>query len=211
MTRTPPNLWAIHGVYLIEAHTGTVENFMDDLQAIRRLKRGDLSGLEMLMQRYQVKATRTAFLVTHDEAIAQDVVQETFTRIYQRIHRFDEALPFEPYLMRSVINASLNAVRANSRFVSMSNDANELENLLDRAASVESQAEFDQLQHEILGALARLSPRQRAVIVQRYYLDMSEKEMALTLDVAPGTVKWLLNAARERLRHLLRQKGPSNE
>jgi DNA-directed RNA polymerase specialized sigma24 family protein len=49
------------------------------------------------------------------------------------------------------------------------------------------------------------------VVVQRYYLEMSEQEMALALDAAPGTVKWLLNAARERLRHMLGQKGESNE
>jgi RNA polymerase sigma-70 factor (ECF subfamily) len=51
--------------------------------------------------------------------------------------------------------------------------------------------------------LTELPPRQRAVIVQRYYLEMSEKEMAEALDSPPGTVKWLLNAARARLRSLL--------
>lgn len=176
---------------------------MDDLQAIRRLKGGDLSGLEMLMAQYQAKAARAAFLITHDEAVAQDVVQETFIRIYQRIRQFDESRPFEPYLMRSVVNAALNAVRGNSRLTSLDDDGSEVENLLNRAASVESQVEFTQLQHEILIALSKLSPRQRAVIVQRYYLEMSEQEMALALDSAPGTIKWLLNAARQRLRHLL--------
>jgi RNA polymerase sigma-70 factor, ECF subfamily len=184
---------------------------MDDTQPIRRLKRGDLGGLEILMQRYQVKATRAAFLITQDEASAQDAVQETFIRIYQRIHQFDESHRFEPYLMRSVVNASLNMVRGSSRFTLLDDDSNQLEDLFDRAASVESQVEFSQLQHEILNALSKLSPRQRAVIVQRYYLGMNEKEMALTLDAAPGTVKWLLNAARERLRYLLGQKGKSNE
>ena len=113
--------------------------------------------------------------------------------------------------MRSVINASLNAIRGNRRFTSLNRDADELEKLLDRAASVESQVEFTQLQHEILEALSSPSPRQRAVIVQCYYLDMSERDMALTLDAAPGTVKWLLNIARDRLRHLLGQKGERNE
>ncbi len=148
-------------------------------------------------------------LITHDKALAQDVVQETFIRIHDRIHQFDASHPFEPYLIRSVIHASLNAVRGDKRFTSL-DDEKELENLLDRAASVESQVEFIQLQHEILDALSQLSPRQRAVIVQRYYLEMSEREMALTLDAAPGTVKWLLNAARDRLRHLLGQKGEPN-
>lgn len=184
---------------------------MDDVQAIRRLKQGDLVGLEILMHQYQVKAARAAFLITHDESVAQDVVQETFIRICQRIQQFDESRPFEPYLIRSVVHAALNAVRGSGKFTSLEDESAEVENLLDRAASVESQVESTQLQQEILNALSRLSPRQRAVIVQRYYLEMSEQEMALALDAAPGTVKWLLNAARQRLRHLLGQKGESNE
>ena len=91
--------------------TETLETFIDDLEAIRRLKQGDMGGLETLMGRYQLKAARAAFLITHNEAVGQDVVQETFIHIYQRINQFDETLPFEPYLMRSIINASLNAVR----------------------------------------------------------------------------------------------------
>ncbi|MGB7872888.1 MAG: sigma factor-like helix-turn-helix DNA-binding protein [Anaerolineales bacterium] len=63
--------------------------------------------------------------------------------------------------------------------------------------------EFAQLAGEIIRSLSKLSPRQRAVIVQRYYLEMSEQEMAQALEVAPGTIKWLLHAARARLRDLL--------
>jgi RNA polymerase sigma factor (sigma-70 family) len=51
--------------------------------------------------------------------------------------------------------------------------------------------------------LSDLPPRQRAVIVQHYYLEMSEQEISEALDSPRGTVKWLLNAARTRLRALL--------
>ena len=67
---------------------------MDDVQAIRRLKRGDIGGLEALVTRYQVKAVETAFLVTQDEPLAEDVVQEVFVRIFQRIRSFDEGRAF---------------------------------------------------------------------------------------------------------------------
>jgi RNA polymerase sigma-70 factor (ECF subfamily) len=190
---------------------GKTDDLTEDVQAIRRIKSGDMGGLESLMDRYQVKAARAAFLITHDQIIAQDVVQETFIRIYQRVHQFDERYPFEPYLMRSIINASLNAMRGTDKQVSLDGGDGEIRDLLDLAASVESQAEFSHLQDEIMGALSRLPLRQRAAIVQRYYLEMSEKEMAQALDIQPGTVKWLLNAARERLRSLLGQKGGLDE
>jgi len=173
-------------------------------QAIRRLKRGDIGGLEFLIARYQGKALRTAFLITHDEPMAEDVVQDVFVRFHQRADCFDESRPFEPYFMRSVVNAALNLVkRENKVHAFAEGDTTALEELFEQAASVEEQMEFNTLKWQIGEALAKLPPRQRAVIVQRYYLDMNEKEMSEALDAPPGTVKWLLNAARTRLRLLL--------
>ena len=76
----------------------------------------------------------------------------------------------------------------------------DLEGLISKAASTENQVEYAQLKEEILKALGQLPPRERAVIVERYYLGMSEIEMADTHEVAQGTVKWLLNAARKKMR-----------
>jgi RNA polymerase sigma-70 factor (ECF subfamily) len=183
-----------------------MEPDMDDLQAIRRLKNGDIGGLEILIARYQQKAVRTAALVTHDESMAEDVVQDVFVRFYERAHQFDENRAFEPYFLRCVVNTALNAVERSHRAggsLEDDGDASDLERLLVRAASVEEQVEYAQLKSAIYTALGALSPRQRAAAVQRYYLEMSEKEMTEALDVAPGTVKWLLNAARTRLRGLL--------
>jgi RNA polymerase sigma-70 factor, ECF subfamily len=176
---------------------------MDNLQAIQRLKKGDMSGLEHLVAHYQSKAVRVAFLVTHDEALAEDVVQDTFVRIFHRIHQFDASQPFEPYFLRSVVNAALNAAMKKSRHLSLDDRLDPVEGLLSQAASVESEVEYLQLKERIISALAGLEPRQRAVVVQRYYLDMNEKEMALTLHTPPGTVKWLLSMARTKLRDLL--------
>ena len=180
---------------------------MDDIQAIRRLKDGDIGGLEYLVVRYQAKAVRTAFLIVHDEQLAQDIAQDAFLCIYKRIHQFDESRPFEPYLLRSVVNAALNATQKAARHISFEIDPEGVESLLSQAASVESEVEYIQLKQRLVSALSRLAPRQRAAIIQRYYLDMSEKEIALALDAPPGTVKWLLNAARTKLRELLGAEG----
>jgi RNA polymerase sigma-70 factor (ECF subfamily) len=178
---------------------------MDESQAaVQRLKHGDIGGLETLFTRHQVRAVRTAFLILQDEAAAQDVVQETFLRIYQRIRYFDESQPFEPYLLKSVVHAALNVARRSNKVLPIDGDLSLIESLLNRAHSPEAQIEADQHRQQILSALNKLSPRQRAVIVQRYYLEMSEQEMSVSLQAAPGTVKWLLNAARTRLRDLLR-------
>ena len=183
---------------------------MDDTKtAIRRLKRGDIDGLETLVARYQVRAARTAFLILQDEAAAQDVVQDVFLKLYRDIRHFDETRPFEPYLLKSVVHAALNLARRDRKFTSLDGDPALAEHLLNGEGSPESITEARARADEILAALAQLSPRQRAVIVQRYYLEMSEKEMAESLNAAPGTVKWLLNAARARLRDILNPERSS--
>ena len=180
---------------------------MNDQEAILHMKRGDASGLQYLVLRYQAKAVYVAFLITHDEQLAQDIAQDTFLRIYHRIPQFDENRPFEPYLIRSVINAALNIARREARHISFDGDSDEVESLLSQAASVESEVEFSQLKRALVTAISRLEPRQRAAIIQRYYLGMSEKEMSIALDAPPGTIKWILNTARAKLRELLRSEG----
>lgn len=178
---------------------------MNDLEAVRRLKAGDISGLEILVARHQRKAVHTAYLITHDEQLAEDAAQEAFVRIYQHIAQFDESRPFAPYLFRCVVNTALSVCEKTRRWVQIGagGDIEAVTDLLLWAASTEETAERSRLKREVAAALETLPPRQRAVIVQRYYLGMSEKEMVATLPAAPGTIKWLLSAARTRLRSLL--------
>jgi RNA polymerase sigma-70 factor (ECF subfamily) len=193
---------------MVNVSAQPTEKFMDDLEAIRRLKRGDIGGLEILVSVHQSKAIRVAALIVGDEQTAEDVTQDTFLKIFKHIGRFDESRPFEPYFMRSVVHAARDAAQKNLKWQSLDVEDGEetIERLIAQAESVESQVEQKQHEGEILGAMFKLSPRQRAVIVQRYYLGLSEKEMSEEMDVAPGTIKWLLNAARTRLRDLLRSK-----
>ncbi len=75
---------------------------MEEQEAIARLKRGDVGGLEALVHKYQVKAVRTAYLVVRDRALAEDIVQAAFLRAYERIGQFDAGRPFGPWFLRSV-------------------------------------------------------------------------------------------------------------
>lgn len=178
---------------------------MKEQEAIQRLKRGDITGLEFLVARYQAKAVRTAYLITRDLGLAEEIVQDSFIQAYRAMRGFDARRPFEPWFMRSVVNASVKMMQKSARLVEVGDEADEslFAELAARVESVESQVESIEVQEQIWDAMQKLSPRQRAVIIQRYFLDMSEKEMAEEAGLAAGTVKWLLNAARKRLRGLL--------
>ncbi len=182
---------------------------MDEKLAIQRLKQDDIGGLEFLVARHQVKAVRTAYLITRDLGLAEDVVQDCFIHAFHAIHRFDSSRPFEPWFMRSVVNAAVKMLQRSARQVVAGDEAAEsvMAELAAGVESVESQVESIEVQNQIWDAMQKLSPRQRAVVVQRYFLEMSEKEMAESSGTAAGTIKWLLNAARERLRGLLAERS----
>ena len=182
---------------------------MDEKQAIQRLKNGDINGLEFLVAHHQVKAVRTAYLITRDLGLAEDIVQDSFIRAFHAIRGFDATRPFEPWFMRSVVNASVKMMQRSARQVQVGDetDGSLLMELAARVESVEEQVESIEIQNQIWDAMQNLSPRQRAVIVQRYFLELSEKEMAEEAGSSIGTVKWMLNAARERLRGLLTERS----
>lgn len=167
-----------------------------------RLKRGDIGGLETLVRAYQVKATRVAFLITNDTALAEDIMQTAFIRVYDHIDTFDEARPFEPWLMRIVVNTALKTLRRDRQRLDWDFNVEDVfaESDADPADVLESQ----ELARRVQAALNRLKPEQRAVIVLRYYLGYSETEISSELQRPLGTVRWQIHAARQQLKGLLR-------
>ena len=121
---------------------------MDEQEAIQQLKHGDIGGLEFLVYRYQLKAVRTAYLITRDLGLAEDVVQDAFLHVYRSIRGFDAARPFEPWFLRSVINASVKLMQKTAWQVQFGDEIDEsvLAELAMRFDSVESQVEFSEVQ-----------------------------------------------------------------
>lgn len=189
-----------------------LEDDVDEQQAVRRLKQGDISGLAELVRRYQTQAIQAAYLITHDAALAEDVVQDVFLQVYRYIGGFDLDRPFKPWFMRSVVNAAVRAARRSQRDLSLDDTALENEGdevtfadlLPDAAPALDTQVEMSEIEAAVEDALRKLSPEQRAAIVLRYHLELSDDEMSQELGCAPGTVRWRLHAARKQLGTLLR-------
>ncbi len=179
---------------------------MDERRAIERLKGGDIGGLEVLVRMHNTRAVRTVDLIVHDTGLAQEIVQSAFVRVYEKIGRFDESRSFGPYFMRIVVNDAIKAASRRERTVSFYKGDTEdlLARLADPATGPHEQAEEAETQRRVWRALEQLPPAQRAVVVQRYYLGMSEAEMAGSAAAPQGTIKSRLNTARRSLKDLLR-------
>ena len=129
---------------------------------------------------------RLAYLLTGSRAIAEELVQDSFLRVQPRWGALEVPAA---YLRRTVTNASYSYLRRRRR-----EEAFVAERPVAAAAP-----ELD----EMWTALARLAPRRRAVLVLRFYLDLSEAEIAATLGCRPGTVKSLTSRALADLREVV--------
>jgi RNA polymerase sigma-70 factor (ECF subfamily) len=180
---------------------------MEDRIAISRLKQGDLNGLESLVNRYQAQAVQAAYLIVYDRALAEDIAQTAFLKLVEKIHQFDEQRPFLPWFFRIVVNDALKIAQKQKRNVSLDEleepVARLAESLTNPAFQPERLLEEKEIRESILRAIQSLPPEQRAVVVMRYFLGLSEAEMSLQMDRPLSTIKWWLRGARKSLRNLM--------
>jgi RNA polymerase sigma-70 factor (ECF subfamily) len=186
---------------------------LDEQHAIQRLKAGDIRGLTALVKRYQSEAIETAYLITHDLALAEDVAQDVFLQVYRYSGSFDASRPFRPWFMRSVVNAAVKAAQQEGQTMALdtpiAGDEITLIDLLpDPAPGPEVLLEQVELEQALEAALHRLSPDQRAAVVLRYYLDLDDETISDQLNCATSTVRWRLHTARKQLRQWLNHLSP---
>jgi len=151
---------------------------------------------------------RAAYLITRDQAQAEDVVQSAFLRAFERIHQLQSPAAFGAWLLRGVVNDATKAVSRN-RLTPLggSDTSNRDETFTDPGLSPDELLAGIETRGQLWAALAALPGPQRAAIVARYYLELSEAEFADHAKIPVGTVKWRLHAGRRRLRQLISLQG----
>ena len=178
---------------------------MREQDAIAKLKRGDISGLQALVEVHQVEAVQAAFLILGSREAAKDVVQAAFLKVSQKIQQFEDGRPFRPWFLRIVANDALKAAAKSNRHVTLDDDSSSsLAGWLeDPNPGPEDLADTAESRQRVWEALQELTPKQRQSIVMRYFLDMPDKAIAKAQSRPLTSVKWSLHAGRERLRGLL--------
>lgn len=167
-----------------------------DGELVTRARRGDPVAFEALVRRYEAAAIRVASVVC-GSAGAEDAAQEGFIRAYRSLGRFDATRPFRPWLLRIVVNVAKNRVRAEQRNLHLTLRAPVTETSDDAGPDA---VLAEERRVALVKALARLPERDRVMIACRWFEDMSEREIAVTLGIRPGTVKSRLSRAMARLR-----------
>ncbi|TMD67172.1 MAG: sigma-70 family RNA polymerase sigma factor [Chloroflexi bacterium] len=162
-------------------------------RVIERCRDGDRDAFEEVVDRYGLQLLRTARLILRDQALAEDAVQETFLKAWQRIGSLRDEDP-GPWLNRIAMNESISAYRRRHRFQALSERFGRLGGSRE---NISSEARLDLAQ-----ALERLTLEQRAAVALHYYQDLSVDDAAKALKIPVDTLKSRLKTALRRLREL---------
>lgn len=147
------------------------------------------------------RLVRLGVLLLRDQALAEDVVQDAFVAVHQRWHRIDQGNA-PAYLAQAVVNRSRSALRHRGVV------ARHRPEPLPDAAPADREVLASESRDRVLDALAGLPTRQREVLVLRYYLDLSEREIAKALGISQGAVKSHASRGAASLRQTLAEETP---
>jgi RNA polymerase sigma-70 factor (sigma-E family) len=138
---------------------------------------------------------RTAYLLTRDHALAEDLLQTALTKTYVAWDRIEDHRALDGYVRRALVNTRTSQWRKRKVDEYTCDEVPEPE-----AVPLEDPAESQALRDAMWRAITKLPARQRAMVVLRYYEDLSEAQTAEVLGVSVGTVKSAVSRALGKLR-----------
>jgi RNA polymerase sigma-70 factor (ECF subfamily) len=174
-----------------------------------RLRRGDTAGLAGLMGRHQDRLFRYLLRLAGDEAVAEDLFQQAWVKVADRIGRYDRSRPFAPWLFAVARNLALDHLRR--RRPESLDELPESEAPAAPDADPFARALARQQGARLLAAVAELAPLDREVLSLRFEEDLPLPELAHRLGVPLPTAKARLYRALARLRDRLLARAPASE
>jgi len=172
----------------------------DDADLARRLQRRDPRAMAELYDRYGRLVYALVVRVVRDGGIAEDLVQETFLRVWNRVQGFDaDRGGLGPWLLAVARNRAIDYLRSAAGRMRNSVELPETEHPAMFSDMEKQLLNSDRVQR-VRAALEKLSANQRAVIELAYFEGLSQAEMAARMGEPLGTVKTWVRAALKILR-----------
>lgn len=174
---------------------------MDEEVLVRRMKEGDKASFDLLYDKYKNVALRTAYLITGNLPDSEDVVQDTFVKVYLHCKELKNDSGFKAWMMQILVRTAYKAGKKKGRELPD-------EEVIDKADTRTERSSLEQVlvkedSRMLSEAIHRLPIKQRTVVILYYYQEYSVSEIAHMLGLREGTVKSRLHVARERLRGML--------
>lgn len=155
-----------------------------DIELVNEVKAGNKLAFSELILRHQQSLLRTILRLCKEQSMAEDVIQESFVKAFQKLNQFEGRSSFKSWLFRIAINTAKNKLRTikydqvSMEYVHLSKEAEAERALVREATEKRIKMEVD-----------KLPKKQRVALILRVYEDMSFKEIAQMMDCPYDTAK----------------------
>ncbi len=179
---------------------------------IERVLSGETDAFEALVLEYQTVVYNLALRMTANPADAEDCAQEAFVKAYRSLASFRGDASFSSWLYRLTTNTCLDLLRSRKRRgeVSLTDDSDETDaelDIPDETDTPETAAVRKETRETVRGALAKLPPDFRGVLLLRELGGLSYEEIGQQMNLEAGTVKSRIFRARKKLAAILTADG----
>jgi RNA polymerase sigma-70 factor (ECF subfamily) len=177
-----------------------------DARLVEETRHGNRDAFGQLVQRYERRLIRVLLRFVSDLDLAEDLAQETFLRVYERLDQFDPSRRFSPWLFRIGVNLTLDHHRRRKHrlWAVLFTDRSRTKWI--EPAAADPRAEQD-LRQEVLRVIEILPEKYRTVLLLRDMENFSTSEIAAILDRREATIRWRLAEARNRFQELWEKRA----
>jgi RNA polymerase sigma-70 factor (ECF subfamily) len=178
---------------------------LTDEELIQEIKNGNRKAFSEIVKRHQRALLRMSLRFVKDLDMAEDIVQESFIKAYEKLNAFEGRSSFKSWLFQITVNTAKNKLRERKRITT---DIDSVQ--LAVGAVAESSLVHSALSQEIQEEIDRLPTKQRTALILRVYEDLSFKEIADIMECPYDTAKANYRHALIKLKDSFEQKSDMN-
>lgn len=171
-----------------------------DARLVEAAHRNDQAAYGELVLRYEQRLIRVIYRFVHNMEMAEDLAQETFLRVYDRLEQFDSSRRFGPWLFRIGVNLTLDYLRRKKRRGRWSLFTDRWKEKIPDPSLADPRKALD-LQQEVHKVLQMIPEKYRTVLTLRDLENFSTSEIAAVLHRKEATIRWRLAEARHRFQY----------
>lgn len=172
-----------------------------DAELVRRCLDGETEAFGILVDNYQKALFNGCLRMVGSAEDAQDIVQTVFLKAYQKLPEFNPRYRFFSWIYKMMVNESINLIRSRKPI------ASDEEPLVATSPSPEAALAEQRRDDEIQNALMAIREDYRAILVLKYFGDLSYNELSFVFDLPEKTVKSRLYSARQKMADILTKQG----
>jgi RNA polymerase sigma-70 factor, ECF subfamily len=176
-----------------------------DAYLVEQSRGGSETAFGELVKRYEQKLYRVIFRFVNDRELAEDLAQETFLRVYERLDQYDPSRRFAPWLFQIGVNLTIDYIRKQKRRKKICHFSERAEDKSFDPGGEDPHKQWE-LSLEVKHVLSMLPEKYRTVMILKDLENFSHSEIAAVLNRNEGTIRWRLAHAREKFQQLWKQR-----